>query len=230
VIKHLACIMDGNRRWAKERGLPPSLGHKEGVHAVERAAEFCLHHGIPYLTLYTFSLENFKRSVEEKEYIFSLLVNNFKEHGVRKFLEKNIKIRFVGDWAQFPASLVDICKEMEAKTAHCSALEINFLFCYGGQQEVTAAVKAIAQDVNQGVLKPEQITESLIYNYLWLGPVPNPELIIRTGGGQRLSNFLPYQSVYSELYFTPAFWPDITEVHLQEAVDYLVKCQRNLGA
>jgi len=229
VIKHLACIMDGNRRWAKKRGLPPSLGHKEGVHAVERAAEFCLRHNIAYLTLYTFSLENFKRSVEEKEYIFSLLVNNFKDHGVKKFLEKNIKIRFVGDWTQFPASLVDICKEMEAKTAHCTALELNFLFCYGGQQEITAAVKAIAHDVQRGVLKPEKITESLVYDYLWLGKIPDPELIIRTGGGQRLSNFLPYQAVYSELYFTPTFWPDITDTHLQEALDYLKTAQRNLG-
>jgi undecaprenyl diphosphate synthase len=230
MIKHLACIMDGNRRWAKERGLPSSLGHKEGVNAVERAADFCLKKGIPYLTLYTFSIENFKRSIEEKEYLFNLLVNYFKDHGVKKFLEKNIRVRFIGDWKQFPVHLIDICKEMEQKTAHCSALEVNFLFCYGGQQEIVAAAQSIARDVQLGKLNPEDITDKLFARYLWLGDTPNPDLIIRTGGGYRLSNFLPYQSVYSELYFIKEFWPDVMEVHLQEALEYVKLCQRKLGS
>lgn len=229
MIKHLACIMDGNRRWAQQRGLPSSIGHKEGIKAVERTADFCLQYQIPYLTLYTFSIENLQRSIEEKQYIFNLLVSYFKNHGVKTFIEKNIRIRFIGDRSLFPTQIIQACSEMEDHTAHHTALTIHFLFCYGGRQELTAAVQQIAHKIENGTLAADSISEKTITQHLWLSDIPDPELVIRAGKVQRLSNFLLYQSAYSELYFTDTLWPDITDTHLTDALNYLQQCQRNFG-
>jgi undecaprenyl diphosphate synthase len=230
MIKHLACIMDGNRRWAQQRGLPSQFGHKEGMDAVERTAAFCLKHAIPYLTLYTFSIENLKRSLEEKQYIFELLIGHFKNYGAQKFIEKNIRIQFIGDHALFPDQLREIFTAFEEQTAACSALTIYFLFCYGGRQEIVSAAHRIAKAVQQKEITPEDINEHTFAQYLWLpATVPDPELVIRTGGQHRLSNFLIYQAAYSELYFTDTLWPDIDEKELTNALAYVHSCQRNFG-
>lgn len=229
MIKHLACIMDGNRRWAHHRSLPSMFGHKEGIKAVERTADFCLKHNIPHLSLYTFSIENLKRSLSEKQSIFGLLVSYFTDNEIQKFIEKDVRIAFIGDRSLFPAQIIDTCANIEKETAQGKKLTINFLFCYGARQEITDAVKKIVHAVQQGIVSPEHITDDLIVSKLWLTDIPDPELIIRTGGGQRLSNFLLYQAAYSELYFTDTLWPDFTEAHLIDALTYLNTCQRNFG-
>lgn len=231
MIRHLACVVDGNRRWAQRRGLPASLGHKEGIVGIERTVEFCLKHHIAYLSLYVFSLENFvKRSQEEQRYLFDLLIAYFKEQGLRVFREKGIRVCFIGDRARFPGGVAEVCREVEEKTAHGTALTVYLLFCYGGRQEIVTMARRIADEVQRGVLTLDAITEQVVADRLWHSGVPDPELIIRTGGAKRLSNFLPYQSVYSELYFTDTLWPDITDTLLQDALNYLLQCRRNFGA
>jgi len=223
--------MDGNRRWAKARFLPPSLGHKEGINAVERTVDFCLKNGIPHLSLYAFSIENLnKRSLEEREYVFGLFISYFKRRNIETLNKKNVRVKFIGDRPLFPASIKNMCTEVEEKTMHGTALTIHFLFCYGGQQEIVAMVKQIAYKVKEGSIDPSAITPETIRQFLWLSDTPDPELIIRTGKAQRLSSFLPYQAAYSELFFTDTLWPDITETHLTEALHYFSTCRRNFGS
>lgn len=231
MIKHLACMMDGNRRWATQRNLPTSLGHKEGLSAVERTVQFCLDKAIPYLSLYTFSIENFKRSFEEKKYIFNLMIEYFNNSDkLQELIDKKVRILFIGDRSLFPLELVDLCADVEQKTAHNSTLTVNFLFCYGGRQEIVACIKKIAHLIATNKLSIDEINEKIVADSLWLSHIPDPELVIRPGNQQRLSNFLLYQLAYSELYFTETLWPDITEVHLTEALKSLESRKRNFGA
>jgi len=224
-------MMDGNRRWATQRNLPTSLGHKEGLFAVERTVKFCLENSISYLSLYTFSIENFKRSFEEKKYMFNLMIDYFNDSDkLQQLIDKGIRILFIGDRSLFPLELIDLCADIEQKTAHNTALTVNFLFCYGGRQEIVAGVKKIAHLVATNKLSIDEIDEKLVADSLWLSHIPEPELVIRSGNHQRLSNFLLYQLAYSELYFTETLWPDITEVHLTEALNNLKSRQRNFGA
>lgn len=228
-MKHLACIMDGNRRWAKKRALQPWLGHKEGAQSVKLAVAFCLKKKIGYLSLYTFSIENFNRSPEECSYLFKLITDHAQENS-DLFLQNNICVNFIGDRSLFPASVVNVIEQLEQETKHNTALHLNFLFCYGGRQEVVSSVKKIVQDVQQGLLQQTDISEQTITNYLWTKSMPDPDLIIRTGGAMRLSNFLLYQAAYSELYFLDCLWPDISENHLEKAYEQFNASQRNFGA
>lgn len=228
MITHLACIMDGNRRWAKKRALMPWYGHKEGAQAVRTVIRFCIDKGISYLSLYTFSLENFNRSQQEKDYIFSFLVTE-SEKELPFFVEHGIRIKFVGDRSLFPRSVVTTCQKIEEETKQCNKLTIQVLFCYGSRQEIIAAVQKIANQVALGQLTADEINDEIFKSNLWTDGVPDPDLIIRTGGLQRLSNFLLYQSAYSELYFLDCLWPDITERDLQAAADYFNNCKRNFG-
>jgi len=229
MIKHLACVMDGNRRWATQQGLAAVLGHKKGTDSVKQATEFCIKNNISYLTLYTFSIENFKRSEEEKNYLFDLIIKEAQE-GLAEFLSHKIRVRFVGDRSLFPAHVLALCQEIEEKTAHLTTLTLNFLFCYGGQQEIVSAVQKIAQQVLDNTLKIQDITKDIVTNNLWLGDIPEPELIIRTGGVKRLSNFLLYQAAYSELYFVDTYWPDMTYAHFEKALEDFMLRKRNFGA
>lgn len=231
MITHLACIVDGNRRWAQCRGLPTSLGHKEGIVGIERVVEFCLANKVAHVSFYVFSLENFiKRSLEEKGYLFELLVAYFKERGLQSFRERGVRVHFVGDRSRFPGHVIDTCVEVERETESGTALSVHLLFCYGGRQEITAMAQRIAAEVVDGKLALSDITERVVADRLWLSEVPDPELIIRTGGARRLSNFLPYQSTYSELYFTDVLWPDISSALLDDALQFLLDCRRNFGA
>ena len=209
MIAHLACIMDGNRRWARKYGLPSVMGHREGVKTVEQVIKYCLEKGIKYLSLYTFSLENFKRSVEEKSFLFNLIAEQAKDK-LSKALEGGIRVRFLGDRSLFPPHIKEVCEELERKTADQKKIVVNFLFCYGGQQEIVAACKNILVDVEQGIVKRDEITVDLFRTHLWTGDCPPPEIVIRTGGVKRLSNFLSFQSAYSELFFSDTFWPAFT--------------------
>jgi undecaprenyl diphosphate synthase len=228
-MRHLACIMDGNRRYAQAHGWKPWIGHQRGVETVRTALEFCLANKIPYLSLYTFSLENFKRSEGEKRFLFDL-IGAMAQKYLAELIEKDIKVKFVGDRTLFPEHVVPTLDDVEARTAHCAALQVNFLFCYGGQQEIVYAAKEIARKVKDGLLNATDINESVLVQHMWTADTPAPELVIRSGGSQRISNFLLFQSAYSEYYFTDQFWPALTIDDFQKAFDFFNASKRNFGA
>jgi len=228
MIKHLACIMDGNRRWAMRQGLISWLGHKNGLDAVKRVIDFCLEKQISYLSLYAFSIENLQRSHDEQRYLFEVLAKQALQD-LEIFKRKNICIRFIGDRALFPASVRPICDTIEHETVAGTALNVNFLLCYGGRQEIVDAAKRIATQVACGDLLAENITTDVFEKFLWTTGVPSPDVIIRTGGDNRLSNFLLFQCAYSELYFIDCLWPDISVQNLESAITYYDNCRKNFG-
>ncbi len=226
-IKHLAIIMDGNRRWAEKRHLAKTAGHKHGTQTVKTLIKFCLKRKIEIVSVYTFSLENFNRSPEEIETIFNLIIDQ-TDKTLDELKKQGIKLRFVGDLSVAPTKIQKAIKRFEQQTANGTKLLLNVLFCYGGRQEILSAIKHIVQDVKDGKLE-QAPTEELFRKYLWTGDIPDPDLIIRTGGLQRLSNFLTYQTTYSELYFTHRLWPEITSEDLGHAVEQYHMRQRNFG-
>jgi undecaprenyl diphosphate synthase len=220
--------MDGNRRWAKQRGLAPWEGHRQGGKTIEQVVDFCLQKKIPYLSLYTFSLENLNRSPQELNFLFSMIVQE-TDALLDCALKNNVRMTFVGERSRFPATIIPCFERIEQQTAAGDKLHVQFLFCYGGRQEICSSVKKIAQKIKNGELDPENITDQTITQHLWTCAVPEPDLIIRTGGAQRLSNFLLYQAAYAELYFTEQFWPAITHDDLEKAISYFHDCKRNFG-
>jgi undecaprenyl diphosphate synthase len=228
VITHLACIMDGNRRWAAMNGLPAAHGHREGALAVKRVIDFCLEKGISYLSLYTFSLENFKRSETEKSFLFDILAQEAIQE-LAALKEKNIRVKFIGDRTLFPAHLIPVCDNVEQETAHLDTLQLNILFCYGGRQEIISGIKTIITASKKGLFCDDSLSEETFKHYLWSGDIPDPDIIMRTGGAQRLSNFLLYQAAYSELYFLDCMWPEIGTEHLERMLLFFNQCKRNFG-
>ncbi len=228
-IQHLAVIMDGNRRWAKERGLPSAAGHREGATAVERTIKFCLSRGIKILSMYAFSLENFKRDDEEKSAIFDLMQDTV-EHWPKKFDNQNIRIRFVGNRSMFPAKVLPAVEKIEQTTAQNTGLLVNVMFCYGGQQEIVDAAKILANKIAAGELDAASIDEKTLAQHTWTGDSSPPDLIIRTGKRARLSNFMTYQSCYSEIYFSDLYWPEVQASHLSEACEQFEKAARTFGS
>lgn len=227
-LNHLACIMDGNRRWAKQRGLKPWEGHKAGIDSVRTVVEFCIQKKIKYLSLYTFSSENFNRSVQEVSYLFDLMMQEAQK-GVDEFKKNDIKLRFIGDRSLFPAHLLPLLDKFETETADCKTITVIFLFCYGGRQEIVAAAKSIAREIKHGTIKEDDICQDLLKEHMWNKDIPDPDLIVRTGYESRLSNFLIYQAAYSELYMMDCYWPEITKDHLQKAYDAFMNAQRRFG-
>lgn len=221
MISHLALIMDGNRRWAKKRALMPWLGHRQGVESVQMAIQYCLDHKISYLSLYTFSLENFKRSEQEISYLFSL-IREAKDR-ILEFVTEGVQIRFIGDRSKIPHDTRVICEELEQMTQSGARLQCNFLMCYGGQQEILHAV--------QNFIKQDDLEISIdtFRKCLWLGDIPDPEIIIRTGGVKRLSNFLLFQGAYAEIRFLDCLWPDLTKELLHATVLDCVQAHKNVG-
>lgn len=228
-MKHLACIMDGNRRWAKSQGWLPWFGHKEGVQAAKRAIEFCLEFQIPYLSLYTFSTENFKRPEQEISYLFNTIFAEVLTSFAPTCHKEQIRVKFVGDRSLFPQQLKPSLEQLEEETKNYSRLTLNVLFCYGAQQEMVSSVKKIVAEVQAGTLAVDDISESTIMHSLWTNGTPPPDLILRTGGVRRLSNFLLYQAAYSEFYFLDCMWPEIQREDFLGAVDYFEECKRNFG-
>jgi undecaprenyl diphosphate synthase len=216
--------MDGNRRWAKKQGQLPWSGHFAGAKTIEIVLKFCLEYKIPYVSLYTFSLENFKRSEQELFYLFDLIIQQAEAY-VPKFIEQGIKIKFIGDISLFPHKVKQICARVQEKTALGRHLEVNFLFGYGARQELFAAAQLIAKQIAAGT----DVTQEDFESYLWTTGTPDPDLIIRTGGCQRLSNFLLYQSAYSEIRFLDTLWPDLTESEILTAVASAAHAQKNIG-
>jgi undecaprenyl diphosphate synthase len=229
VIKHLAMIMDGNRRWAKKNKMAYSTGYSEGgFGAAKVAARFCIESGIKYLSLYTFSLENFKRPQHEQDILFNCIKNDGAKQ-LRFFQEKGIKVCFVGDRTKFPDSVLPTITLLEEGTKDNKALQVNLLFCYGARQELVCSIKQIVHKIKSGLLSEDDISEESLEQCLWTSGTPQPELIIRTSGTQRLSNFLLYQAAYSEFHFLDCLWPEITAQDLQHAVDSYLGVQRNFG-
>lgn len=227
-ITHLACIMDGNRRWAQQHGLKKIEGHKAGIEAAKKTIEFCLQKKIKYLSLYTFSTENFNRAQDEVQGIFELMAHEAHK-GVDEFKKHDIRVRFIGDRALFPAQLVPLLEQFETETAHCHTLHVSFLFCYGAQQEIAAAAKNIARKVKAGEIGEDDITPELVSKHLWTHEIPPPDVIVRTGYVSRLSNFLLFQAAYAELFMLDCFWPDITTQKLQDVYDQYLNRHRRFG-
>ncbi|MEI7941971.1 MAG: polyprenyl diphosphate synthase [Candidatus Riflemargulisbacteria bacterium] len=221
VPEHIAIIMDGNGRWAKERGLPRTAGHKEGGEALKRTIRACRELGVKYLSVYAFSTENWKRPEEEVSFLQSLLQQALLKE-VKKLAKQGIKLRFLGDLSAFSADLRNKIKEAEDFTAVNTEYQLNIMLNYGSRDEMINAV-------NKAIAAGKEISEVDFSDLLYTTGIPDPELIIRTSGEKRLSNFLLWQSAYSELWFTDTYWPDFNKDVLQEAISEYSSRNRRFG-
>ena len=226
--EHIAIIMDGNRRWAKLRKLDPRLGHKKGAEVLENMVKYCNKIGIKYLTVYAFSTENWKRSKEEVGALMILLQNYLDDFSKRADTD-NIRIKMLGDRAGLSQGLLKSLDNAIERTKNNTGITFNVAFNYGGRDEIVKAVRKIAEEVKQDKIDIENIDEALISDNLYTAGIPDPDLMIRTSGEIRLSNFLPWQLVYSEFYFTDKLWPDFTEEDLNEAIDEYNRRNRKFG-
>lgn len=225
---HVAVIMDGNGRWAKRRGMPRIVGHQNGMKAVKRTAIAADELGIKILTMYAFSTENWTRPKEEVDFLMKL-PQEFLAIELEELIEKNVQVRMMGHPEDLPSHTVSAMEEAVAKTASNNGLILNFALNYGSRKEITESVKTLGQDVCDGILRPEDITEELISQRLLTGNLPDPDLLIRTSGELRLSNFMLWQLAYSELWFTDVYWPEFTKEHLVEAIANYQQRTRRYG-
>ena len=225
---HIAIIMDGNRRWAKQKNLDPKLGHKKGAETLEMMVKYCNKIGIKYLTVYAFSTENWKRSKEEVGALM-LLLQNYLESFSKKADTDNIRIKMLGDREGLSTGLLKSLDNAIERTKNNTGVTFNVAFNYGGRDEIVKAVKKIAKEVKENNINVEEINEELISNNLYTGGMPDPDLMIRTSGEIRLSNFLTWQLVYSEFYFTDKLWPDFTNEDLDEAIEEYNRRNRKFG-
>lgn len=216
-LQHIAIIMDGNRRWAKKRMLPSAAGHKKGVEALRATLKACVKFGIKYLTVYAFSTENWKRDKEEVDFLMSLLAKTIVNE-VPEFIENDIKLNFIGDRKTLSKEITDVLEFGENKTSHCKTLNLQIAFNYGSRMELANAVKEICKKVKNGEIEADEINEDLISQNLYTSNIPDPDLLIRTGGEKRISNYLLWQAAYSEIYVTDIFWPEFDEKALADAV------------
>lgn len=226
--RHIGIIMDGNGRWAVKRGLPRSAGHAAGSETFRRVATYCRDIGIEYLTVYAFSTENWKRSQEEVGAIMGLLEKYLLE-ALQKMEADRVKIRFFGDLTPLSPRLRELADKAERTSDKYDGIQLNICLNYGGRAELTQAVRSIATDCASGKIDAEDITEELISSRLWSAGVPDPDLIIRPSGELRLSNFLMWQSAYSELYFTDTLWPDFDSAEIDRAVSEYGRRSRRYG-
>ena len=217
IPEHVAIILDGNGRWAKNKHMPRTYGHTVGSKVVERTVEDASDIGIKYLTVYVFSTENWKRSQDEVSMLFSL-IERYLRSLIKKSKKNNVRCRVIGRRDNMSSSMLQVIEKLEEETNDNIGLTFTLAINYGGRDEITRAVQAIAQDVKDGKLNAEDITESTISDYLDTSGMPDPDLLIRTGGDERLSNYLPWQLTYTEFYFTPVLWPAFTKNDLIDAV------------
>jgi len=228
VPKHIAIIMDGNGRWAKKRGLPRTVGHGAGAETFRRIANYCRKLGIQFLTVYAFSTENWNRSEEEVSGIMTLLGKYLKE--ALHDMEKNhVRFRFFGDLSRLSPQLRELCCQAQERSSTYEGVQVNFCLNYGGRDEILRAVNAYTADVLSGKLPAGQLTETVFSEYLDSAGVPDPELVIRPSGEMRISNFLPWQTVYSEFVFMNVLWPDFTEKDLDQAIEEYQRRNRRFG-
>lgn len=227
VPKHVGVIMDGNGRWAKKRGLPRKFGHREGAKTFRAIARHAKAIGISYITFYAFSTENWKRPKDEVDAIMDLFEKYLDE--VRDFMDENIRVRFIGDRTMLNPRLQEKMKNVEEDSKDFDAMTLILAINYGGRDEITHAVKTIADDISSGEISADEITESLIQNRLYTEEIPDVDLIIRPSGEQRLSNFLIWQAAYAEYYFTNILWPDFSNKDFEKAIITFSERNRRFG-
>jgi undecaprenyl diphosphate synthase len=226
--EHLAIIMDGNGRWAKERGKRRVFGHKNGVKAVRQTVESAARIGIRYLTLYAFSTENWNRPKTEVDTLMRLLVASLKKE-LKTLHKNNIRLNAIGCIHNLPGRAAEELQEVIAQTQKNDAMTLTLALSYGSREEITSAFRALATKVKNNIISPENIDDAIINDHLYTHDLPDVDLLIRTSGEYRISNFLLWQIAYAELYFTKVFWPDFTEAHLIEAIKSYQNRERRFG-
>ncbi len=227
-LKHIAIIMDGNGRWATKRGLPRSLGHKKGAEVVKEITKAAAEKGIKFLTLYAFSTENWQRSEEEVSYLMTLL-RQYLKSDLQELKENKVRIRFIGERYMLDQDIQQLMTDLERQTASYDKLTVCIALSYGSRHEIVAAAKKIATQVKNGDISPEDIDINLFSDMLYTKDIPDPDLLIRTSGEQRLSNYLLWQLAYSELAFTDVLWPDFSAQELQRLIDNYQTRERRYG-
>lgn len=228
VPAHVAIIMDGTGRWAQARGLDRSEGHVEGVNTVRKITEAASEAGVKYLTLYTFSTENWNRPQEEVDALMHL-IGIAIERETPDLIKNNVRLSMIGDVERMPDEALERLRGCIASTAHCTGLNLVLALSYSARWEITDAARRMAADAAAGRLNPENIDESTVASYLTTADMPDPDLLIRTGGDMRVSNFLLWQIAYSELYVTPVYWPDFTKEAFRQALSQFGSRERRFG-
>ncbi|WP_337385279.1 isoprenyl transferase [Prevotella sp.] len=226
IPQHIAIIMDGNGRWAAEKGKPRSFGHQAGVDTVRRITSECTRLGVKYLTLYTFSTENWNRPATEVAALMGLVLTSLEDE---IFMKNNVRFRVIGDLKRLPEEVRLKLHETEEHTAANTAMTMVIALSYSSRWEITEATRQIANEVKAGTLNPADINEDTIAQHMATAFMPDPDLLIRTGGEERISNYLLWQIAYSELYFCDTFWPDFSEEELQRAIANYQQRQRRFG-
>ena len=226
IPRHVAIIMDGNGRWAKQRGLARHLGHQQGVEAVKLVTEMCVSLGVKYLTLYTFSTENWNRPTDEVAALMGLVLTSLEEE---IFMKNNVRFNMIGDASRLPDNVLKRIRQTEQRTAENSAMTMTIAMSYSSRWELTEAAKGMARDVVAGKLQVNDITEDTVSHYLTTADMPDPDLLIRTGGEVRISNYLLWQCAYSEFYFCNKFWPDFDGEALCKAIVDFQSRERRYG-
>ena len=226
IPQHIAIIMDGNGRWALEQGKPRSFGHQAGVDAVRRITSECTRLGVKFLTLYTFSTENWSRPMDEIASLMSLVLSSLEDE---IFMKNNVRFRVIGEMERLPKDVQEKLQETMDHTANNTAMQMVVALSYSSRWEITRATKMIAEDVKAGRLNTDDIDEALVSSRLTTNFMPDPELLIRTGAEVRISNYLLWQIAYSELYFCDTYWPDFMEEDLHKAIEVYQSRQRRFG-
>ncbi|MCD6370917.1 MAG: di-trans,poly-cis-decaprenylcistransferase [Thermoplasmata archaeon] len=230
IPKHIGIIMDGNRRFAKELWMEPTKGHEKGKDKLEEVLEWCRELGVKIITVYAFSTENFKRSREEVEKLIKLFVESLREAADDERVKKNgVRIKVIGQTDILPDELKEAIRYAEEKTKHNNNFYLNVAIAYGGREEIVRAIKEIARKVKDGKLEVEDITEDVVREHLYTGNLPDPDLILRTSGEERISNFLLWQSAYSEFYFSDIYWPTFRKIDFLRAIRAYQLRQRRFG-
>lgn len=223
---HIAIIMDGNGRWAKARGLSRNRGHQEGVSTVRKITTQCSNLGVKYLTLYTFSTENWNRPPQEVAALMALILSSLEE---QLFMKNNVRLKVIGDAQRIPENIVQTIQGLEQRTSHNTGLTLVIALSYSSRWEIAQTLREVVNKANKQQIKPQDINEDYITQHLATNFMPDPDLLIRTGGEIRLSNFLLWQSAYTELYFTPTYWPDFNEEELMKAITEYQHRERRFG-
>jgi undecaprenyl diphosphate synthase len=226
--RHIAIIMDGNGRWAQKRGLPRVMGHREGIRSVRAVVEACGDLGIEVLTLYTFSTENWRRPKEEVSALMKLLLKTIQKE-IRDLVRNNVRLTVIGDLSRLPADAAAGMENAIENTRSNTGLNLNLALNYGGREELVRAVRGIAADVKAGRLDPDAVSSRTVEDHLYTSGVPDPDLLIRTSGELRISNFLLWQLAYTEIYVTDVLWPDFRKADLLKAVETYRQRERRFG-
>ncbi|RHP32700.1 isoprenyl transferase [Lachnotalea sp. AF33-28] len=228
IPKHVAIILDGNGRWAKKRGLPRNMGHVEGCKVVEQTVEDAARLGIRYLTVYGFSTENWKRPEEEVGALMQMF-RYYMKRLLKVATKNNVRVKVIGERSRFDADIIEGLNKLESQTGMNTGLTFVIAVNYGSRDEIIRALKHMMRDCKDGRITPEQVDESLFSEYLDTRGIPDPDLLIRTSGEQRLSNYLLWQSAYTEFYFTDIYWPDFNKDELIKAIEYYNSRDRRFG-